>query len=210
MKPGLHWIQVLMASVCLFAALAYAAPMQEAQTAPTEEPVQAQPATPQNAGERKTEEQKTEEAKPSAENTMKKKPAAPKKPQKATSGSKSSKSKAKQRHKTSTKKPDTTDHPEKTVVKHGGTIDPALRITPVESPEQKEQKRQNIHGLLAATEENLKKVSGKELSTQQKDALEQIRNYMAQAHAADTSGDLQGAENLASKAKQLSDDIVKH
>jgi hypothetical protein len=40
--------------------------------------------------------------------------------------------------------------------------------------------------------------------------LDQIHNYIDQARAADKAGDLQGAQTLASKARQLSDELVRH
>jgi len=40
--------------------------------------------------------------------------------------------------------------------------------------------------------------------------VNQIRNYIQQAKAAETTGDLQRARNLAFKAHLLSDEVLRH
>jgi hypothetical protein len=44
----------------------------------------------------------------------------------------------------------------------------------------------------------------------QQDSVSQIRKYMEQAKTAEDEGDVQRAQNLASKALMLSDDLLKH
>jgi hypothetical protein len=63
---------------------------------------------------------------------------------------------------------------------------------------------------LATTDTNLKQLAARQLSTTQQDSVSQIRKYMEQAKAAEDAGDVQRAQNLASKALMLSDDLVKH
>ncbi len=98
----------------------------------------------------------------------------------------------------------------KTVVRNGSTADPAVQISPSLSEEQASHQRQNTTQLLASTDANLKKMSGRQLSPNQQDMVNQIRKYMDQASAAADAGDLQRARNLAFKAHLLSDELVKH
>jgi hypothetical protein len=100
--------------------------------------------------------------------------------------------------------------PEKKVVRNGGTADPAVQLAPGVSNEQASRQRQSTSQLLATTDTNLKQLAARQLSTTQQDSVSQIRKYMEQAKAAEDAGDVQRAQNLASKALMLSDDLVKH
>ncbi len=101
------------------------------------------------------------------------------------------------------------DHgPEKTVVRNGGTQDIRLQLTPTSTPEQIAERRRQTHELLAVSTENLKKLSDSQLDANQQDMLQEVHNYMSQARVADKTGELQRAVMLASKARQLSDDLV--
>jgi len=102
------------------------------------------------------------------------------------------------------------DAPEKKVVRNGSTSEPKVQFSSPVSQQQAAQERQKIKQLLAISDANLKKMSGRQLNASQKDTVDQIRNYMEQAVAADKAGDIQRAQNLASKARLLSDDLVKH
>lgn len=99
--------------------------------------------------------------------------------------------------------------PTKTVVRDGSTSDPAVQISPSLSEQQASHQRQNTTQLLATTDANLKKMSGRELSSGQQDTVNQIRKYMEQANAAVEAGDLERAHNLAFKAHLLSNELVK-
>jgi hypothetical protein len=98
----------------------------------------------------------------------------------------------------------------KKVVKNGGTADPAAQLAPGVSNEQASRQRQSTTELLATTDTNLKQLASRELNKTQQDSVSQIRKYMEQAKTADEAGDVQRAQNLASKALMLSDDLVKH
>ena len=100
--------------------------------------------------------------------------------------------------------------PEKKVVRNGGTADPAVQLGPSVSAEQASNELQNTAQLLAATDANLKQISSRAMNSSQQDSISQIRKYMEQAKAAEQAGDVQRAYNLASKARLLSDDLVKH
>jgi len=69
--------------------------------------------------------------------------------------------------------------------------------------------RSTTDELLAATEANLKKIAGRELKPDQQQTLAQIREFMEQSRQAAASGDLERGQNLASKARLLSDDLAK-
>ena len=77
------------------------------------------------------------------------------------------------------------------------------------SAEQASSQRQNTTQLLAATDANLKQISSRPMNASQQASVDQIRKYMEQAKAAEQAGDVQRAQNLASKALLLSDDLVK-
>ena len=117
---------------------------------------------------------------------------------------------AKKRRRKKTTANASTAAPEKKVVRNGGTADPAVQLGPSVSAEQASSERQNTAQLLAATDANLKQISSRAMSSSQQDSISQIRKYMEQAKAAEQAGDVQRAYNLASKARLLSDDLVKH
>ncbi len=104
----------------------------------------------------------------------------------------------------------TSSTPEKKVVRNGGTADPAVQLAPGVSDEQASRQRQSTTQLLATTDTNLKQISARQLSASQQESVSQIRKYMEQAKTAEAAGDVQRAQNLASKALLLSDDLVKH
>jgi hypothetical protein len=63
--------------------------------------------------------------------------------------------------------------------------------------------------LTAATEENLKKIAGRQLSSSQQEMVTQIKQFMMQSKAAVAAGDPERGHNLALKAHLLSDELVK-
>ena len=99
--------------------------------------------------------------------------------------------------------------PAKVVVSNGGAADPKVEFTPTVTKQQANAALQNTNNLLDATEDNLKKLSSRQLSAPQQDIVKQIRAYMQQAKTAAGDGDVQQATNLAAKARMLSDELVK-
>ncbi len=95
-------------------------------------------------------------------------------------------------------------------MRNGGTTDPVVQLAPGMSAEQASSQLQSTTQLLSTTDANLKQISSRQLGQTQQDSVSQIRKYMEQAKAADSAGDVQRAQNLASKAVLLSDDLVKH
>ncbi|MGH9565499.1 MAG: hypothetical protein ACRD4I_05920 [Candidatus Angelobacter sp.] len=98
--------------------------------------------------------------------------------------------------------------PGKIVVSNGGAKEVRLQLTPTTTPAEAAQQRQQTRNLLWISNENLKRIAGHDLNANQQDMLEQVHNYMIQARAADKAGELQRAQILASKARQLSDDLA--
>jgi hypothetical protein len=63
--------------------------------------------------------------------------------------------------------------------------------------------------LVGTTEENLKKIEGRELSASQQEMLTQIHQFLEQSKAATAAGDIDRGHNLAMKAHLLSDELTK-
>jgi len=105
--------------------------------------------------------------------------------------------------------PQTNCPPLKIVVRQGGTSDPSIQLAGGATNAQTSQQRATANQLLESTEENLKKAAGKQMSADQQDMVNQIRQFMEQSRAAATAGDLERARTLAWKAQVLSDDLVK-
>jgi hypothetical protein len=97
--------------------------------------------------------------------------------------------------------------PKKVVVRNGGESADAAQLSPAINPDQARQQRAAIHQLLAATDENLKRVTGRQLTPAEQSAVEQIRAYMRQAKAASDAGDTGRAHTLAYKARLLSNEL---
>ena len=103
-----------------------------------------------------------------------------------------------------------TDAPEKVVINNGSTTEPRVQLSPSLSTEQQSQKRQITEQLLSTTDENLKKISERQLSATQQDTVSQIHQYLEQSKAAAAAGDLERSHTLAFKAHLLSDELLKH
>jgi len=147
---------------------------------------------------------------PPASSTPQAQPPAHKKPAAKRTQSKS----APKRKVTSAKKPapkngSPDDAPPKVVIHNGGATDPEIEFSPSLSKQQTDAKLENTNKLLDATEENLKKISTKQLNSTQQDMVKQIKTYMQQAKSAAADGDVQQASNLATKARMLSDELAK-
>ena len=98
--------------------------------------------------------------------------------------------------------------PGKIVISNGGAKEVRLQLTPTSTPAEAEEQRRQTRNLLWISNENLKRIAGHDLDANQQDMLEQVHNYMTQARVADKAGELQRAQILAYKARQLSDDLA--
>ncbi|MFZ0420239.1 MAG: hypothetical protein WAM04_19200 [Candidatus Sulfotelmatobacter sp.] len=95
------------------------------------------------------------------------------------------------------------------VIKNGGSDEPVVELKGNTSAEQASYQRFTTEQLTAATEENLKKIGGRELKPGEQEMVSQIKQFMEQAKSAVTEGDLNRGHNLAVKARLLSDELVK-
>lgn len=98
--------------------------------------------------------------------------------------------------------------PPKKVVRNGGSDEPAIALVDGTSAEQASNER-STEQLRASTEENLKKIESRELTANQREMVNQIKQFMEQSKTAVTSGDAERGHNLAVKARLLSDELVK-
>lgn len=99
--------------------------------------------------------------------------------------------------------------PPKVIVRHGGTTEPSIQLAGGTPDSQTSHQRDSANQMLEATETNLKQVAGQQLTTNQQDMVNQIHQFMDQSKTATEAGDLERAQNLAWKAKLLSDELVK-
>ena len=79
-----------------------------------------------------------------------------------------------------------------------------LRMSPAEEAEQKSQTQKSI----AEAEANLRRTAGKQLNDTQRDMVEKIQNFLAQAREASEVPDWNRARILAEKARLLSTELV--
>jgi len=99
--------------------------------------------------------------------------------------------------------------PPKKVVRNGGSPEPKEQLTGGTTAEQASHKRSSTEQLKAATEENLKKIEGRQLNPSQQEMVSQIKQFMQQSKTAVAGGDLERGHDLAQKAHLLSDELVK-
>jgi hypothetical protein len=98
--------------------------------------------------------------------------------------------------------------PPKKVVHNGGSEEPSIQLVGGATPEQTVHQR-STDELTAATEANLKKIAGRQLTPSQQEMLNQIKQFMDQAKTAIAAGDIERGHNLALKAHLLSDELLK-
>jgi hypothetical protein len=98
--------------------------------------------------------------------------------------------------------------PPKKVVRDGGSSEPSIQLVGGETAEHSAH-QSATDKLTVATEENLKKVAGRQLSQSQQEMVTQIKLFMDQSKTAIAAGDLERGRNLAMKAHLLSDELVK-
>jgi len=97
--------------------------------------------------------------------------------------------------------------PEKTIVRKGGISEQSIQLAGGSTGDQA-QKRDAANQMIAATEQNLYKLTGRQLSNAERDSVLQIRQFVDQSRTALTAGNLERAQTLAWKAKLLSEDLI--
>ena len=105
--------------------------------------------------------------------------------------------------------PKTLAHLAKVVVKDGGSDEPTIELTRGTSEQQASQQRYTTEQLRTATEENLKKLAGRQLTASQQEMVTQIKQFMEQAKSAVADEDLERGHSLAMKAHLLSEELLK-
>ena len=98
--------------------------------------------------------------------------------------------------------------PPKVIVKQGGITEQGIQLAGGSVGGDATQKKDAANRMLAATEDNLKKIAGRQLSTAEQDSVSQIRQFVDQSKSALAAANLERAQTLAWKAKLLSDDLV--
>lgn len=97
--------------------------------------------------------------------------------------------------------------PQKTIVKQGGTTEPAIQLVGAPGGTSSVQERDTSQKL-QSTEDNLKKMESEKLDSNQQDMIKQIRQFMHESKTATAAGDLERASTLADKAKLLSEELL--
>jgi len=98
--------------------------------------------------------------------------------------------------------------PPRVVVPQGGTSEPNIQLAGGPVGKQASQQRESANRMLAATEQNLEKIAGRELTSSQQDMVNQTRQFMEQAKAALAAEDFDRAGTLAWKAQLLSEELA--
>jgi hypothetical protein len=99
--------------------------------------------------------------------------------------------------------------PPRKVVRNGGSAEPTVQLTGGGTTAEQAVHQRSTDQLNAATDENLKKIEGRQLSPNQQEMVSQIKQFRAQSRTALAAGDLERGHNLALKAHLLSDELVK-
>jgi hypothetical protein len=105
--------------------------------------------------------------------------------------------------------PNTNGDADKVVVRNGGAKEGAAQLTPAVNPAQAKTQLANTASLLAATDANLKRAAGRQLTPAQQSMVNEINTYMQQAKAAAASADTNRAQTLAYKAHLLSNELAR-
>ena len=85
----------------------------------------------------------------------------------------------------------------------------APQISPQISPSDQSQLQQQANQLITSTQQNLHRSDGRQLNSTQKDMVDKIRGFLAQAQDAITTADWERAKKLSDKAYLLSLELVK-
>ena len=98
--------------------------------------------------------------------------------------------------------------PPKKVVRNGGSEEPLIQLVGGSTADHTSQQR-STEQLAAATEENLRKIAGRQLTASQQDMVAQVKQFLDQSKTAVAAKDLERGHNLAQKAHLLSEELVK-
>lgn len=93
-------------------------------------------------------------------------------------------------------------------MRNGGADEPKIELEGG-TPTQQASSARSTEEITAATEENLKKLKGRQLSSSEQQTISQIRQFMEESRQAVAAGDPERAQSLATKAKLLSEELLK-
>ena len=99
--------------------------------------------------------------------------------------------------------------PAKVIVRQGGTSEPSIQLAGGTTTGSPSHQSDTANQMLGSAEANLKKIAGRQLTPNQQDMVNQIRQFMGQSKTSSEAGDLERARTLAWKAKLLSEELVK-
>jgi hypothetical protein len=94
-------------------------------------------------------------------------------------------------------------------VRQGGASEPSVQLAGGTPGDQTSHERDTANQMLGATQANLKKIAGRQLTPNQQDMVNQIHQFIDQSKTAVDAGDLERARTLAWKAQLLSEELVK-
>jgi hypothetical protein len=89
-----------------------------------------------------------------------------------------------------------------TIVREGSTAEPSIQVVGGTDNSSDTAK------FLQSTDENLKKLAGRQLDSSQQSMVTQVHQFIDQSKMASAAGDLESARTLAWKAQLLSDELV--
>jgi len=110
--------------------------------------------------------------------------------------------------------PETSNHslncpPAKVIVRQGGTTEPSIQLAGGTAGDKTSHQLDTANQMLEVSKANLKKIAGRQLSSNQQDMVNQIHQFMNQSKTAVDAGDVERARTLAWKAQLLSEELVK-
>ena len=100
-------------------------------------------------------------------------------------------------------------NPRRRVVKEGGTEETKTQLSEGMPGEVAMHRRASTTKLLSSTEDNLKRISNRQLTAAQQATVDQIRLFIQQSRDAIHQSDVDRAHTLALKAHLLSDSLMK-
>src|SRR6266496_3318633 len=179
---------------------------EQTQAPPQSEPAQAPPAQPPAEPQPQTPPQETpkQESQPQTPTPQETPPSAAPNETPPSAKTKTIRKKRKPAGKTQT-----TSEGGKVVIRNGGAKEESSQISPGMSDAQARHQREITNQLLANTDADLKRASGKPLTPAQQSTLDQINTYVRQSKAATDSGDVSRAHTLAFKAHLLSAELAR-
>jgi hypothetical protein len=97
--------------------------------------------------------------------------------------------------------------PPKKIVRNGGADEPKIELLGG-SPSEQASNERSTQQITAATEENLKKIAERQLTSSEQETVSQIKQFIEQSRQAAAGGDPERAYNLATKARLLSEQLI--